>query len=60
MSANGTGDEASAALPQLFARRKFWGWGLEGDGLPASEIGQLGATFTGRRRPAGAHRLHPH
>src|SRR3954462_7324468 len=30
------------------ARRKFWGWGLEGDGLSRSEIGQLGAVFTER------------
>ena len=29
-------------------RRKFWGWGLEGDGLAASEIEQLGAVFTER------------
>ena len=48
MSANGTGDEASAALPQPAARRKFWGWGLEGEGLAASEIEQLGAVFTER------------
>jgi len=30
------------------ARRKFWGWGLEGDGLTASETEQLGAVFTER------------
>src|SRR6516225_5593324 len=30
------------------ARRKFWGWGLEGEGLAASEIEQLGAVFTER------------
>ena len=30
------------------ARRKFWGWGLEGEGLAVSEIEQLGATFAGR------------
>ena len=29
-------------------RRKFWGWGLEGEGLAASELEQLGAVFTGR------------
>ena len=29
-------------------RRKFWGWGLEGEGLAVSEIEQLGATFAGR------------
>ncbi len=48
MSANGTGDGASAALPQPAARRKFWGWGLEGEGLAAGEIEQLGAVFTER------------
>ena len=48
MSANGTGDEASAAPPQPAARRKFWGWGLEGEGLAAGEIEQLGAVFTER------------
>ena len=48
MSANGTGDGASAALQQPAARRKFWGWGLEGEGLAAGEIGQLGAVFTER------------
>src|SRR5712691_1491171 len=48
VSANGTGDGASAALPQPAARRKFWGWGLEGDGLAASEIEQLGAVFAER------------
>ncbi|MBV9092848.1 MAG: FAD-binding oxidoreductase [Streptosporangiaceae bacterium] len=30
------------------ARRKFWGWGLEGEGLSAAEIEQLGAAFAGR------------
>jgi alkyldihydroxyacetonephosphate synthase len=34
--------------PQHAARRKFWGWGLEGDGLTASEIRQLGSTLAGR------------
>ena len=48
MSANGTGDGASAAPQQPAARRKFWGWGLEGEGLAAGEIGQLGAVFTER------------
>ena len=48
MSANGTGDGVSAALQQPAARRKFWGWGLEGEGLAAGEIGQLGAVFTER------------
>jgi len=41
VSANGTDGQASA-------RRKIWGWGLEGEGLTASEIEQLGGTFAGR------------
>ena len=32
----------------IATRRKFWGWGLEGEGLAVSEIEQLGATFAGR------------
>jgi alkyldihydroxyacetonephosphate synthase len=33
----------------LFAgRRKFWGWGLEGEGLSSRELQELGATFAGR------------
>jgi alkyldihydroxyacetonephosphate synthase len=35
----------SATVP---ARRKFWGWGLEGEGLSRNELGELGATFAGR------------
>src|SRR5260370_3191631 len=53
VSANGTGDGASAAMPQPAARRKFWGWGLEGDGLAASAIEQLGAVFAERLRIDG-------
>jgi alkyldihydroxyacetonephosphate synthase len=30
------------------ARRKFWGWGLEGEGVSASELQDLGRTFAGR------------
>jgi alkyldihydroxyacetonephosphate synthase len=48
VSGNGTGDGASAAPPQPAARRKFWGWGLEGEGLSAGEIEQLGAVFAER------------
>jgi alkyldihydroxyacetonephosphate synthase len=48
VSASGTGDGASAALSPPAARCKFWGWGLEGEGLAASEIEQLGAVFTER------------
>jgi hypothetical protein len=35
-------------MPQQATRRKFWGWGLEGDGFTASETEQLGDTFAGR------------
>jgi alkyldihydroxyacetonephosphate synthase len=45
---NRTGDGSPAALPQPAARRKFWGWGLDGEGLAPSEIEQLGAVFAGR------------
>ncbi len=53
MSANGTDGHTPTApqrprMPQQATRRKFWGWGLEGGGLTASEIGQLGGTFAGR------------
>src|SRR5690349_24705560 len=48
VSAGGTGDGASVPLSQSAARRKFWGWGLEGEGLAASEIERLGAVFTER------------
>jgi alkyldihydroxyacetonephosphate synthase len=41
VSVSGTDDGTAA-------RRKFWGWGLEGDGLAVSEIEQLGATFARR------------
>jgi alkyldihydroxyacetonephosphate synthase len=29
-------------------RRKFWGWGLEGEGLDRGELDELAATFAGR------------
>lgn len=53
VSANGTDDRASPGSSPLrtsqpAGRRKFWGWGLEGEGLSVSEIEQLGATFAGR------------
>lgn len=35
-------------MPRHAARRKFWGWGLEGEGLRASEIEELGGTLAGR------------
>ena len=53
VSGNGADDRVSAAsspsrMPQPAARRKFWGWGLEGEGLAVSEIEQFGAIFAGR------------
>ena len=41
VSVSGTGDGTAT-------RRKFWGWGLEGEGLAVSDIEQLGAIFAGR------------
>jgi alkyldihydroxyacetonephosphate synthase len=41
------------------ARRKFWGWGLEGEGLAASEIKQLGAVFAERLGLAGLRLQEP-
>ena len=53
MSANGTDGQTPMApqrpqMQQQATRRKFWGWGLESEGLTASEIEQLGGTFAGR------------
>jgi alkyldihydroxyacetonephosphate synthase len=59
VGADGAGDEVSAVVPQTAARRKFWGWGLEGDGLTASEIEQLGAAFAERLGIAGVRLLEP-
>jgi alkyldihydroxyacetonephosphate synthase len=58
VSASGTDGGTSAGssplrTPQPAGRRKFWGWGLEGEGLSVSEIEQLGATFAGRFRIDG-------
>ena len=36
------------ASPPTTARRKFWGWGLEHEGLDQAELEQLGATFADR------------
>lgn len=47
INASGAGDGAPAAS-QPAVRRKFWGWGLEGEGLAADELQQLGAVFTER------------
>ena len=51
MGGSGTGKGTSAASSpqaQPAARRKFWGWGLEGQGLTVTEIEQLGAALAGR------------
>jgi alkyldihydroxyacetonephosphate synthase len=52
VSAYGADGQPSAApqprMPQQAPGRKFWGWGLEGEGLAVSEIEQLGAAFAGR------------
>ena len=53
VSAHETGGPApeKPQLPrtrQQAARRSFWGWGLEGQGLSGSEIEQLGGSFAGR------------
>src|SRR3954462_5922299 len=41
------------------ARRKFWGWGLEGDGLSRSELEELGATFARRLGIGGVRMQEP-
>src|SRR5262249_55111475 len=50
VSAGQTGGRTSTAPqpPDPAARRKFWGWGVEGDGLAVGEIEHLGAAFAGR------------
>jgi alkyldihydroxyacetonephosphate synthase len=59
VSADGTGDGGSAGRSQPVARRKFWGWGLEGEGLAASEVKQLGAVFAERLGLAGVRLKEP-
>jgi alkyldihydroxyacetonephosphate synthase len=49
VTAHGTDGRASA-------RRKIWGWGLDGEGLTAGEIEQLAGTLAGRF-PVGATRV---
>jgi FAD/FMN-containing dehydrogenase len=53
VGAGGIGGGASAALPPSAVRRKFWGWGLEGEGLTAGEVEQLGAVFAERLGTGG-------
>jgi alkyldihydroxyacetonephosphate synthase len=60
----GTGqtDGRTSTPPQAWrpgGRRKFWGWGLEGDGLGAGEIEQLGGVFAGRLGIDGLRVLEP-
>src|SRR3954454_4957223 len=43
----------TSAIAQPSARRKFWGWGREDEGLSAREVEQLGATLAGRLRVDG-------
>jgi alkyldihydroxyacetonephosphate synthase len=38
----------TSAIAEPSARRKFWGWGREGEGLSAAEVEELGATFANR------------
>jgi alkyldihydroxyacetonephosphate synthase len=52
VSANGTDGQTSA-------RRKIWGWGLEGEGLTPSEIEQLAGTFAGRWEVGAGRVLEP-
>jgi alkyldihydroxyacetonephosphate synthase len=40
--------QETAEPPVPAARRKFWGWGLEDEGLTPSEVTELGETFAGR------------
>ena len=48
MGADGAGDGAAAGLSRPAARRNFWGWGLEGEGLTPPQIEALGAVFADR------------
>jgi alkyldihydroxyacetonephosphate synthase len=57
VGAYGTGERAAAPLSRPVARRKFWGWGLENEGLSASEIEQLGTVFSERLRIDGVRRI---
>jgi alkyldihydroxyacetonephosphate synthase len=38
----------TSAIAEPAARRKFWGWGREGEGLSSGELDELGATFAER------------
>jgi alkyldihydroxyacetonephosphate synthase len=45
--------------PSVTARRKFWGWGLEHEGLTRDELEELGAAFAGRLGLAGVRIQEP-
>src|ERR1700750_2891722 len=59
MVTEGSCGSVGGATVSTAARRKFWGWGLEGDGLAASELEQLGAVFTGRLGVDGVRAQEP-
>src|SRR3954467_5195396 len=44
----------TSAIAEPSARRKFWGWGREGEGLSRTELEELGTTFAERVGWAGA------
>jgi alkyldihydroxyacetonephosphate synthase len=49
----------TSGIARPAARRKFWGWGLEGDGLTRSELEELGATFARRLSIEGVRMQDP-
>jgi len=49
----------TSAIAKPAARRKFWGWGREGEGLSRAELEELGATFAGRFGLDGVRKQQP-
>jgi alkyldihydroxyacetonephosphate synthase len=49
----------TGAIAKPAARRKFWGWGREGEGLSTDELEKLGATFAERFRLDGVRLQQP-
>lgn len=49
----------TSTIAEPSARRKFWGWGREGEGLTGTELEQLGATFAERFGLDGVHMQQP-
>jgi alkyldihydroxyacetonephosphate synthase len=49
----------TSAMARSAERRKFWGWGLEGDGLSTRELNELGATFAHRLGIEGVRMQEP-